>query len=148
MAPACAEGVRSSVTLRRSDAPRGWLTSAQAFGRDTGSSTSLGSSESSVLLHPKSFPRGRMAASIGAGTLEDGGPRRNKRARAFAFGDAEPDAAERALSYQRGALDDVTNKARSPLRDRLGVLAAGGDRVELQQRGSLSLHALRWAWHV
>ena len=87
-----------------------------------------------------------MAASIGAGTLEDGGPRRNKRARAFAFGDAEPDAAERALSYQRGALDDVTNKARSPLRDRLGVLTADG--VELQQRGSLSLHALRWARRV
>jgi hypothetical protein len=87
-----------------------------------------------------------MAASIGAGTLEDGRPRSNKRTRAFAFGDAGPGAADRALSYPRGALGDVANKAQRRLRDRLGVLMADG--VELQQRGSVSLHALRWARHA
>ena len=87
-----------------------------------------------------------MAASIAAGTVEDGGPRPNKRA--FAFGDAELDATDRAWSYQRGALDDVTNKTQSPLRDRLGVLTADGNRVELQRRGSASLHTLRRARHV
>ena len=87
-----------------------------------------------------------MAASIAAGTVEDGGPRPNKRA--FAFGDAELDATDRAWSYQRGALDDVTSKAQRRLRGRLGVLMADGNRVELQQRGSPSLHALCWTGHV
>ena len=85
-----------------------------------------------------------MAASIAAGTVEDGGPRPNKRA--FAFGDADPGVADRALSYQRGAPDDGTNKGQRRLRDCLGALMA--DRVELQQRGGASLHALRWARHA
>ena len=87
-----------------------------------------------------------MAASIGAGTLEDGCPRSNKRTRALAFGDADPGVADRALSYQRGAPDDGTIKGQRRLRDCLGALMA--DWVELQQRGGASLHALRWARHA
>ena len=89
-----------------------------------------------------------MATTERAGTLEDGSARPSKRTRASAFGITDPDATYRALSYPRGALDDLTNKSQRRMRDQLGVLAIDGDRVELQRRRSLSLHALRWARRV
>ena len=88
-----------------------------------------------------------MATTEHAEILEDDSARPSKRTRASAFGITDPDATYRALSYPRGALDDLTNTSQRRMRDQLGVLAADGDRVELQQRGRLSLHALRWARH-
>ena len=88
-----------------------------------------------------------MATTENAEILEGDSARPSKRTRAFAFGEIEPDAADRALSYPRRALGDVTNNSQRQLRVRLRAPTAE-NRVELQQRGGPSVHALCWIGHM
>ena len=92
----------------------------------------------------KHAQRARMATGA-CPTMQDGHKAQSyKRPLAVAFGDADT-VAERAPSYQRRALGDMTNLVQLHSRARPNGLTDGRKHMELQRRGEPFLHMLTWA---